>query len=107
MTDVALDRLPLREVSEVCYRVQGPVLEDEPWDTKVLWKREAPDLLREGRYTEILCVIGIEPISGKADNFHILSDCLFDLSVKPFPQVIVFLWPLERLLRIFIQMVVA
>ena len=107
MTDVAPDRHPLRKVSEVRYRVLGLVVEDEPRDTKFFWKREVSDLLREGRCTEILYVIGIEPIPGKADNFHIMSDCLFDLSVKPFPQVVVILWPLAWLLRIFIQMAAA
>ena len=107
MIDVAPDRHPLHEVSEVRCKVRGPVVEDEPRDIKSFWKRESPDLLKEGRCIESLYVIGIEPISGKADNFHILSDCLFDLSVKPFPQIVVILWPLAQLLRIFIQMTAA
>ena len=78
VTDVAPYRHSLSEVSEMRCGVLGPVVKDESRDTKLLWKREAPYLLREGRYTEILCVIGIESISGEADNFHILSDCLLD-----------------------------
>ena len=91
MTYVTPDRHSLSEVSEVCRRIRGPVIKDEPRDTKLLWERKASYFLREGRCADILYVIGIEPISGEADNFHILLDCLLDLSVKPFPQVVIVL----------------
>ena len=81
----------------------SPIIEDEPQDTKLLWKRKVSDLLRERRRAEIFCVEGVEPISSEVSNFHILPNCLLDLVVKPFPQVTIVLRLLAQLLRFFIQ----
>ena len=86
-------------------RVRGPIVEDEPRDIKLLWKKKVSDLLREGRHTEILCFEGVEPILGEASNFHILPDHLLDLMVKPLPQVPIVLRLLAQPLGSFIQMV--
>ena len=78
-------------MSEIRYRIRGPIIEDEPRDVELLWKREVSDLLRERRRAEIFCLEGAEPISGDASDLHILPNRLLDLMVKPLPQVAIVL----------------
>ena len=107
VTNVTPYRHPLGEVSEMRCRVRSPIVKDEPRDTKFLWKRKVSDLLREGRCAKIFYVVVVKPISGKASNFHVLPDRLLDLSIKPFSQVTIVLWPLARPLWNFMEMTAA
>ena len=88
-------------------RVQSSIIEDEPWDVELFWKRKISDLLREGRRSEILCFEGVEPISGDASNLHILPNLLLDMMVKPFLQVAIVLRLLAQLLGSFVHMAAA
>ena len=94
-------------MSEMRCKVRGSIIEDEPRDVELLWKRKLSDLMREGRRAEILCFKGVVPISGDANDLHILPNRLLDLLVKPFLQVALILRLLALLLGFFVHMAVA
>ena len=88
-------------------RVRGSIIEDEPRDAKLLWKRELSDLLGEKRRAEIISLEGVVPISGDASDLHILPNGLLGMLVKPLLQVVFVLWLLMLLLGSFMYMAAA
>ena len=92
------------EMSEMRCRVRGSIIEDEPRDVELFWKRKLSDLRRERERAKILCFKGVVPLSGDASDLHILTNRLFDLLVKQLLQVAFTLWLLALLLGFFVQM---
>ena len=88
-------------------RVRCSIIEDEPRDVELLWKRKLSDLLREGRRAEVFCFECAVPVLGDASDLHIFPNRLLDLLVKPFLQVALTLLLLALLLRFFMQVAAA
>ena len=70
-------------MSEVCCKVRGSIVQDEPWDVELLREGELSNIPGERRCACVFSFKGAVLVSGDTSSLHILADSLLDMPVEP------------------------